>query len=100
MIESYWTKCWKCTKKIPNQAGCYYVKTRDGNYHFCETCYKEFCEAADEYIQKDKSSYQETLRIINKAIIAWHDNYHENSEICEICEKINKLLREKLITKD
>ncbi|MFA5715815.1 MAG: hypothetical protein WC998_08740 [Candidatus Paceibacterota bacterium] len=100
MKDSCWTKCWKCTNKIPTQKDCYYMRTRDGNYYFCETCYKGFCSVADEYIQKDKTDYNETLRTINKAIREWHDNHHEETEICETCERIYALLREKLYPKD
>ena len=100
MKDSCWAKCWKCTNKIPTQKDCYYMRTRDGNYYFCETCYKGFCSVADEYIQKDKTDYNKTLRIINKAIREWHDNHHEETEICEKCERIYASLREKLYPKD
>lgn len=75
--RSVWSFCWKCEGPIYSQADCNYLKSRDGNYNFCPTCYTDFLQASAQFIRPERSKREELKRSLNIAMSDFHDKMEE-----------------------
>jgi len=58
-VANYWTICWKCNERIKDREDSNYVKTRNGNFDFCSTCYNQFIQNNNQFMQPERSKQEE-----------------------------------------
>lgn len=104
-----WTTCWKCEKQIKSQADCNFIKSRNGNFDYCPSCYDEFINHNKEFIRPERSKREELKRSLRHALSNFHDEMfqlkkaiyktskniattliHKQEEFydCEVCKEI------------
>jgi hypothetical protein len=73
MKKTVYSYCWKCEKEIFTNKECNYFKSRDGNYSFCDECYKQFLNNNKEFIRPERSKREELKRSLYEALSNFHD---------------------------
>ena len=71
--------CWRCEGDIYSNADCNYIKSRDGNYQFCPTCYDLFLENSKDFLCFEKSRKKELQRSFANAIENFHNERYESA---------------------
>ena len=90
---SIWTKCWKGEGNIYSQKDCNYLKSRDGNYSFCHSCYNDFLSKTTEFFRPELSRKEEIIRSRGTALNNFHDQMVESaSPIRRGCDNLPTLL--------